>query len=352
MLRSRDQLETILFDELGLPVAQADAEERPLHRRRGPRGAGRRAPAAGADPRVPRDRQAQGHLRRRAPALRQPEDRAHPHALRPGRRGHRAPLVERSEPAEHPHPHRARAARSARRSSRRRGSVLVSAPTTRRSSCASSRTCRRIRCSSRRSAPARTSTRAPRWSSSASTAATSPPTCAGRARRSTSASSTAWATTRSGAPARHPARPGRGALHRGVLRALRGRRALHGTRPWRRRSSGEAVRTMLGRRRFLPEPALGQPRACASRPSASPRTRPSRAPPPTSSSSPWCASAEPAGRRARAWSSRCTTSSSSRCPRIGPRRPRAVKEAMESAMQLDVPLVVDVGSGKNWAAAH
>ncbi len=29
-----------------------------------------------------------------------------------------------------------------------------------------------------------------------------------------------------------------------------------------------------------------------------------------------------------------------------------VKEAMEAAMKLDVPLVVDVGSGKNWAAAH
>ncbi|HSQ63652.1 MAG TPA: DNA polymerase I [Polyangiaceae bacterium] len=31
---------------------------------------------------------------------------------------------------------------------------------------------------------------------------------------------------------------------------------------------------------------------------------------------------------------------------------RVVKEAMETALPLDVPLVVEVGSGKNWAAAH
>ena len=29
-----------------------------------------------------------------------------------------------------------------------------------------------------------------------------------------------------------------------------------------------------------------------------------------------------------------------------------IKEAMESAMKLDVPLVVDVGSGEHWAEAH
>ncbi len=29
-----------------------------------------------------------------------------------------------------------------------------------------------------------------------------------------------------------------------------------------------------------------------------------------------------------------------------------IREAMESAMKLDVPLVVDVGHGKNWAEAH
>ena len=40
--------------------------------------------------------------------------------LQPGGRGDRAAVVDRSEPAEHPDPHRARAAASARRSSRRR----------------------------------------------------------------------------------------------------------------------------------------------------------------------------------------------------------------------------------------
>ena len=29
-----------------------------------------------------------------------------------------------------------------------------------------------------------------------------------------------------------------------------------------------------------------------------------------------------------------------------------IREAMESAVKLDVPLLVDVGSGANWNAAH
>jgi DNA polymerase-1 len=31
---------------------------------------------------------------------------------------------------------------------------------------------------------------------------------------------------------------------------------------------------------------------------------------------------------------------------------RRIKAAMETALSLDVPLVVDVGHGKNWGAAH
>jgi DNA polymerase I len=31
---------------------------------------------------------------------------------------------------------------------------------------------------------------------------------------------------------------------------------------------------------------------------------------------------------------------------------KRIKEAMESAFKLDVPLVVDVGHGENWGEAH
>ena len=31
---------------------------------------------------------------------------------------------------------------------------------------------------------------------------------------------------------------------------------------------------------------------------------------------------------------------------------RLTRESMESAMELDVPVVVDVGTGKSWAEAH
>jgi DNA polymerase-1 len=86
-LRSRDQLEKILFDELKLPVVK-----------RTPKG-GRstdadvlealadKPPASQADSRVSRDRQAQGNVHRRAAALRRPQDRANPHSLRSGSRG-------------------------------------------------------------------------------------------------------------------------------------------------------------------------------------------------------------------------------------------------------------------------
>ena len=58
--------------------------------------------------------------------------------VRPGRRGDRAALVDRSEPAEHPDPHRARP-RDPRRLRRRATATRSSPPTTRRSSCACSR---------------------------------------------------------------------------------------------------------------------------------------------------------------------------------------------------------------------
>ena len=49
-----------------------------------------RAPDHQADPRAPRDHQAQGHIPRRAAAAGQPADRPHPHDVQPGRRRDRA----------------------------------------------------------------------------------------------------------------------------------------------------------------------------------------------------------------------------------------------------------------------
>ena len=65
-IRSRDQLEAILFDELQLAGRQAHAQGRALDRRRRARGARRQARAARGHPRVPRARQAEGDVPRRA----------------------------------------------------------------------------------------------------------------------------------------------------------------------------------------------------------------------------------------------------------------------------------------------
>ena len=56
--------------------------------------------------------------------------------------------------------------------------------------------------------------------------------------------------------------------------------------------------------------------------------------------------------RARGSSSRCTTSSCSRCPTPRPSAVRElVREEMCGAYPLDPPLAVDVGVGDNWAEA-
>ena len=60
---------------------------------------------AGPRPRVARDLEAEGDLRRRAPGVHR-GGRAHPHAVRPGRRGDGPALLERPEPPEHPGPDR------------------------------------------------------------------------------------------------------------------------------------------------------------------------------------------------------------------------------------------------------
>ena len=121
--------------EARVPRDEEDREDEVVRDRLGrPRGArgALDGPGAVARPRVARDLEAQGHVRGRAAGVHR-RGRAHPHALRPGRRGDGAALVERAEPPEHPDPHgggprdppRVRRAARERSSSRR---------TTRRSS--------------------------------------------------------------------------------------------------------------------------------------------------------------------------------------------------------------------------
>ena len=70
------------------------------------------------------------------------DTRRAPHDLRPGGRGDGAALEQEPEPAEHPDPHAARPPHPARLRRRAAPIWCCSRPTTRRSSCASSRTCR------------------------------------------------------------------------------------------------------------------------------------------------------------------------------------------------------------------
>ena len=95
------------------------------------------------------------------PALVNPRHRPAAHVVQPGGRRDGAAVVEQPEPAEHPDPDARWAGASARRSSPSPGTCWCR-PTTRRSSCGSSRTSPRIRRSWTRSARARTSTSAPR----------------------------------------------------------------------------------------------------------------------------------------------------------------------------------------------
>ena len=145
------------------------------------------------DPRVPRALEAEGHLRRRAADAGRS---ARPAACTPrfnqavaatGRLSSIEP-----EPAEHPDPHRDRAEIRARLRRRRDGLACCCRPTTRRSSCASSRTSRRSRVADR-GLPhaARTSTAAPRREIFGVAPDAVTPEQRAPPRRSTSASSTA-----------------------------------------------------------------------------------------------------------------------------------------------------------------
>ena len=206
------------------PGRQAHAEDRPLDRRRR---CSRSSPTSTRCPRSSSSTASSPSSRAptstRCRALVNPGDRAHPHALRPGRRGDGAPLVARPEPAEHPDPHRARAARSARafvappgvlhrqrrlladRAARAR--APLGGPGARRRVPRRARTCTRAPRRAVFDVPARRGDRA---------------RCAAAPRRSTSASSTAWASRARAASSASRAHEA-AALHRRVLRALRGR---------------------------------------------------------------------------------------------------------------------------------
>ena len=70
------------------------------------------------------------------PELVHPATRPRPRVAQPGRRRHGPAQLQQPEPAKHPHPHRAKAAKSARRSTPASPAGCCSPPTTRRSSCA------------------------------------------------------------------------------------------------------------------------------------------------------------------------------------------------------------------------
>jgi DNA polymerase-1 len=131
----------LLFEELKLPalVKTPAARPRPTRRRwrRSPTSTSCRGWCSSTAA-----WQAAQHLHREAAADAQPGHRPRAHQLPPGRRRHRAAVLERSQPAEHPDPQRGRPAHPP---GLRRAAGRGSSPaTTRRSSCGSWRTCPRI----------------------------------------------------------------------------------------------------------------------------------------------------------------------------------------------------------------
>ena len=149
-INSNPQLREILFEQLAAAGAQADGD-RALDRRERAAGARRRRTrAARAADGVSRALEAREHVPRRAARAGESAHGAAAHVVQPDGRGDGAALVERSEPPEHPDPPRARPRHSPRLHSARRAGCF-SPPTTRRSSCACSRTCPAIRRSCRRS---------------------------------------------------------------------------------------------------------------------------------------------------------------------------------------------------------
>ena len=133
-IASPKQLQELLFDELKLPVVKK-TQDGPQHRRRSAGGAGPAASAAGQDPRVSAVCQAEEHLRRRLAGDGLPRDGPGPRLVQPGRGGHRAAELQRSEPAKHPGADRRGARNPLGVRARPARAGCCWRPTTRRSSC-------------------------------------------------------------------------------------------------------------------------------------------------------------------------------------------------------------------------
>ena len=136
-VNSTPQLRIVLFDKLGLTPGEED-EDRTVDRRRLAPEDGRGPPDRRGPAAVPRGREAAQHVRRRAPAA-HPRRRARARDVQADRHDHRSHLEREPEPPERPRAHRRRS-RVPARVRRRRRLRACSPPTTRRSSCACSRT--------------------------------------------------------------------------------------------------------------------------------------------------------------------------------------------------------------------
>ncbi len=169
MLGSTQQVARILFEKLAAH-ARAQGQDRLLDRHARAAHDPPRAPDRGGDRGVARVLEAPQHLPRPAAVADLGGGRPPAHDVQPDRRRDRAPLDLEPEPAGDPDPHRARPRDPLR--VRRRGRARgCSPPTTRRSSCGSSRTSPASRRCARRSPAARTSTPRPQ------------PRCSARTRR-------------------------------------------------------------------------------------------------------------------------------------------------------------------------
>ena len=160
-VNSPQQLAEILFDKMGLDARRKTQRKTALDRRGRARRAGAPARTAAQSPRIPRNHQAQIHLRRRAAETDSRRDRTPAHQLQPDHRGDRPPQFLGPESAKYsralgagpPDSRRVRRQPGQHAAFRRLFADRAAHP---------GAFLRETRCWSRRSAPGRTSTRAPR----------------------------------------------------------------------------------------------------------------------------------------------------------------------------------------------